>query len=162
MNHCSVCNKEFDSESPDILTFSQKGSPRLICENCKDLYVTATKSHDPDEAENALQTLRTMLAECDDLAVLELCNEEFPAAEKRIAAIRDGSYDFSDDATDTEAEPEIPEELRESEEDKKAYAEAEERLKHDTLFDKITTGLWIVAGCVAVAAVIFTVIKIIF
>ena len=77
-------------------------------------------------------------------------------ASERAKAIKDGSYDFSlDNEENDEGFDEIPEELRESEEDIQKDKEEEEKLKK---FDKFYNYVLIGAGIGAALLIIWKII----
>ena len=146
---CCTCVAEL--ESPDtapVLTMGHYGMPRLLCPNCEALINTAERSHDPDECEAAMARLGEIVSDSnkEDTCVHEAIEEIFERATKRVDAIRKGEYDFAlDDEEDTTFD-EIPEELLETEEDKKkTERENETNRKFNKVMDFVTAGVLLAA-----------------
>ena len=139
---CSLCQKKIDSENAAILTLGGYANPRYMCEECEGDFDTATLSHDITEISCAMDRISKKITASnqDDNAVLKAVKEIMENASKRAEEIKNGTYDFSEE----EAEPvdeEIPEELRETEEDKEFIRKQEEANKK---FDKISN--WVCFG----------------
>lgn len=158
---CSVCQQQFESEAPDVLTFTKKGAAKLICPHCKEIYETASFSRDPDEAATAIKELREITAQNHDAIVLDLFAETFPEMEARVTAIRDGSYDFSLDELSDEDDG-IPEEYKQDPEEAAEEARLAEEAKRITPIDRIITALWIVVGIVATISLGLTIYRVLF
>ncbi len=158
---CSVCLKNIDREDAPILTMGHFGNPRLLCDECDRLVETIVRSRDTDAAEAAMARLGKTISDnsIDDIAVIEATEEIFKSASERISKIKDGSYDFTlDGEEDSEDELlEIPEELLETEEDKKkTEAEAEYNRKFNKVMDIVTASVFVAAGIAfAIALIIF-------
>ena len=132
---CSVCHCEFESESADVLAFGAFGAARYLCDGCaKDFDETAT-GKEISEIDGAIDRIskKMMSARVDDEIVLSTVKEIMIAARERREKIRAGEYDFSEDE-EMSAE-EIPEELRETEEDVETERLEAEKNKR---YDKIT------------------------
>ena len=150
--NCSVCLKAITNDDAPVLTMGGYGNPRLLCEDCASDVETMTRSHDYDEITAAMDriTKRMSAANVDDKLTVGAMNDLLVTSAKRAAAIKDGSYDFSLDEVEEE-DYEIPEELRETEEDR---ALEEKERKQIEKFDKVMNFVWI---GVIVAAVAFLV-----
>ncbi len=151
-NNCSICLEKLGREDAPVLTMGHYGYPRLICAECEGLIETALRSRDTEAAEAAIARLGETVGNnsADDHAVLEAMENIFGEATARIEAIKNGTYDFSEDEAEEEVLEDIPEELLETEEDKKE-TEAEEaaNVKFNKVMDIVTAAVF------AAAAVIF-------
>ena len=142
MKSCSICKAEIESENPSILTMGGYGNPRYVCEECDAEIERMLYSHVPEEAQAAMKKLGAHLTGigCEDNAVIATMQEMMRRAGERVEAIREGTYDFSEDApAEGEELIEIPEDLQETEEDRaldEKDAEAEKKL------DKIMNWAW--------------------
>ena len=148
---CSICNVRLDTENAAILTMSGFGSPRYICEGCDGELSLATRARDISEIGAAMDRISKKMTEnnVDDSLVLKTVEEIMSEASVRAEKIKGGNYDFSDEeaAELEDGTEEIPEELRESEEDRELdRIEAEKNKK----LDKITNIICIVAIVAAV------------
>ncbi len=144
---CCLCGAALESERSAILTMGGFATPRYICDGCGDDIDTASISRTPDEADAAMDRISKKMAKnnVDDGAVLKTVEEIMAAAADRAAKIRAGEYDFSEEDEAELAAPadeEIPEELRETEEDR---ARDEHDAAVNKKLDKITN--WV---CLAV------------
>lgn len=134
MAKCAVCLNEVDAANASVLTMSGYGYPRFICEDCERDIELATKSRDYSEACAAMERLSDRLTSINaDKQTMMTMTELLADAALRAKAIKDGTYDFSLDEEEEVLE-DIPEELRETEEDIAATASEEEKLKK---FDKV-------------------------
>ena len=152
---CTVCTEIFDGSLASILTMSGFGNARLICPECARLLDTATLDTDYNNIMSAMDSLgkRNALDPADSAAVNAL-TEILEGAKERAEKIKSGEYDFSlDDEADGDELEEIPEELRESEEDR---ALDEKEAKQNAVMDKISS--W-VCGAILVGALIYVVIR---
>lgn len=152
---CTICKNIFDGENASILTMSGFGNARLICPECAELLDRATLDTDCDRITEAMEKLseRNAIDPADSDAVSAFTNILNTAA-VRAEQIKKGEYDFSLDGEDSECEfEEIPDELKESEEDR---ALDEKEAKQSAVMDKIST--W-VCGAVLVGAVIYVIVR---
>lgn len=159
MNRCAVCNAPIEGESPAILTMGGFGHPRYLCPACAERFDTVTTGHDPEEISAAAEKITADLAvaNSDDEATYETVKEVLTAAATRADAIRAGTYDFSDDGKDEgEGLDEIPEELRESEEDRALDREEEEK---NQKFDRVLNFVWLGIAVAAVAFLIYWLVR---
>lgn len=158
-NNCALCGTLPKKEEPAILALGSYGYPRYLCEECEAELDTATLGTDYDAVTAAIGRLaeKTESFGKDDKITLKTMKEILESAAKRAAAINDGSYDFALDkeepTDDGEGFNEIPEELRETEEDKALDAKDEERNKK---FDKVTNWIWV---GIFTAVLVFFVLK---
>ena len=143
---CALCARMPEREEPTVLALGSYGMPRYICEECEAEIDTATLSRDYSEAAEAIESLGNKMLGYgkDDPITVHAMKNILERASKRAAEIKDGSYDFAlDDAeeeTDEEGFDEIPEELRETEEDKALDAKDAEANKK---FDNFLNWLWV-------------------
>lgn len=155
MRQCAVCNAPITEESPAVLTMGGYGHPRYLCSGCAARFDTVTAGHDPEEIAAAMHRISDDLSATgtEDEATYETVREIFDAASRRAKKIKDGTYDFSEDDREEEGTlDEIPEELRESEEDLALDREEEEKNKK---FDRVLNFVWIGVGVLAVAFLVY-------
>ena len=156
---CSICDNSIDKENAPIIAMGGFGYPRYICDECAEKIEIMTKSRDVEEIKAAILDIVEKMekGELEDKVLLKAVCEILDSAKERLALIENGEYDFSlDDAeSDGEVFDEIPEELRESEEDK---ALDEEETKEKNKFDKIFNWVAIAVFALAlIAGVIFVI-----
>ena len=142
--YCALCGRIPESEEPAVLTMGRYGNPRHLCEECEAQMDTANLGRDYDEIVDAIDTLgkkATGFAASDDVT-LNVMRAFLMRAAKRAADIKEGNYDFNaeDTSSDEEGFDEIPEELRETEEDAELDRRDAEAAKK---FDKFLNVLWI-------------------
>lgn len=144
MKNCSICKALIEAEEPSILTMGGYGNPRYVCECCDAEMERMLYSREISEIQDAMKILGDHLARigCEDNAVISTMEEMFARATARAEAIREGTYDFAEDeaAEASEEMVEIPEELRESEEDRILDEKEEAQAKK---FDKVMDYIWI-------------------
>jgi uncharacterized protein YlaI len=155
--HCALCGRIPEVEEPAVLTLGKYGKPRHLCEDCEAELDVATLGRDYDEIVDAIDRLgkKATTFGKDDPATLSTMKGILMNAAKRAAAIKDGEYDFDLDENpappegeeETEGFDEIPEELRETEEDRIAD---EKEAAVNKKWDKIIT---IVAAVVFIAVI---------
>ena len=142
---CSICHKEINTEDASILTMGNFGTPRYLCEECDELLQTATLGKSYEEISEACDKISTTLSNIsnDDEVVLSELDAILTSAAERAKEIAAGTYDFTlDEATECEGEEEgIPEELKESEEDR---ALDEKEAKANKVIDTVIS--WISAA----------------
>ena len=155
--NCCICKKAIDAENAAILAMGAYGSPKCVCEECEKNIEAATRSKDADAAADAIRKLGEALTvgNTGDPQIIETVNTILTEAAERAEAIKNGSYDFSNDE-DAEPEFELSEDMMETEEDR---ALDEKEAKNNKIIDTVTG--WICGG-VLVAAVIFFIITFIF
>ncbi|MBQ2793963.1 MAG: hypothetical protein IJF05_04630 [Clostridia bacterium] len=138
--NCSVCLKAIDLDSAPVLTMGAYGTPRCLCDECAELIENFTRGRDYGEITAAMDELSAKMsrANIDDKITVDCITEMLVAGAKRASAIKDGSYDFSLDGE--EEEYVIPDELRESEEDR-ALDEKEAIAKEKT--DRVMNWVWL-------------------
>ena len=136
------------------------GTPKYLCSECEGEFETATHGREPLEIAEAMDKIGNKMAENDTVGkvILTAVNEIFDLAKERATQIKAGTYDFSlDTPTEVvEEDEEIPEELRESEEDR---ALDEREAKRQNKIDKV---LNIVTGAIfgtAIAVILYLVIR---
>ena len=140
---CSICKKETESESSSILAIGGYGNPKYICDECSKELDTVIKGHEYDEiiSNMSLLTDKITASGIDDEQVLKTVENIFIDSKSRAELIKMGEYDFAKDELDaTDVETDIPEELRETEEDRildeQEKAEEEKRMRAAAKFDK--------------------------
>lgn len=139
---CSVCNKKVDSETAAILTIGGYGNPKYICEECDGDFAEATGAKDLEAIKSAMDRIgkKMSLADPNDKLVLKTVEDIMTEASSRAKKIQEGTYDFSAEEKDSsKEEQEIPEELRETEEDKELdRKEAERNKKIDKIINWVS------------------------
>lgn len=149
---CSVCLCDIEREDAPVLTMGHFANPRLLCDGCAELIETALRSHEPSEAEEAMKRLGESVSAnaAEDRAVLEAIEDIFKEASSRADKIRRAEYDFALDEQDGfDGFEEIPDELLETEEDrKKTEREEETNRKFNKVMDIITAAIFVAAAVV--------------
>ncbi len=139
---CSVCNKKVDSETAAILTIGGYGNPKYICEECDGDFAEATGAKDLEAIKSAMDRIgkKMSLSDPNDKLVLKTVEDIMAEASARAKKIQEGTYDFSaEEAEESKEEQEIPEELRETEEDKELdRKEAERNKKIDRIINWVS------------------------
>ena len=154
---CSVCQNNVDGERAAILTLGGFGNPRYMCDECAADFDTATTSRDLSAIGVAIDRISKKMTSVnqDDKAVLKTVKEIMEGAVARAEEIKNGTYDFSEEEASEPVSEEIPDELRETEEDKETVRLEEEKNKK---IDKISN--WVCLGLI-VGALGFLVYRII-
>ncbi len=118
---CCVCRKKIESEEPAILTMTALATPKFLCSECEESFDKATLAKTAEEIDEGISKIAESMegASNDDPLVLKTVTEILENAAERKALISDGIYDFSnDEIAQSEMEDEVPEELKETEEDR--------------------------------------------
>lgn len=161
-NVCSICNKHLENEDAPILVMGAYGTPRLLCDGCAEDLEKATSSREYDEIASSMESVGKKLVDSDpDELTLKTVNDLLSSAAQRAKSIKDGTYDFSLDEkmTDGFELDDIPEELKESEEDV-TITEAQEA--RDKKIDKIFNWISIVLFSAIGAYALYTIIRLFF
>ena len=157
---CSICTVAVDGENAAILAMGGFGNPRYMCEGCALDFDELTLERDPDVITEAKSRIAKKMTDAalDDALTLRTIEGIMAKAEERLAGIKEGTYDFTDeDAAAACAEDEgVPEELRETEEDRELERQREKKYEK---IDKITN--WICIGAI-IAFVGFVVYRMFF
>lgn len=139
---CSICNKKVDSETAAILTIGGYGNPKYICEECDGDFAGATGAKDIEVIKASMDRISKKLTSSGqtDKLVLKSVGEIMEQASSRAQKIQGGDYDFSAEETeDSYEEQGIPEELKETEEDKELdRKEAERNKKIDKIINWVS------------------------
>jgi len=150
---CATCLEPVLSEDADILVMSSYGSPKCLCDDCASLFNRAATDRDPDKIVASMDRITKKMSDknIDDKLTVSTVTRLFEGFAKRAGAIKRGEWDFSrdeEDTNDAEGFEEIPEELRETEEDK-ALDEREAELVGKV--DKVLNWVWagVLIGVVA-------------
>ncbi|MBR2612755.1 MAG: hypothetical protein IKC72_06775 [Clostridia bacterium] len=157
MHYCSVCKKDFDSETPSVLTMGRSMTPRYICPECESLMDEAIGATDPIVARSAIARLGDLLAssDIDDGPVIHAVTSHLDQAKERAQQIEDGTYDFSLDEEEGE-EFELTEDMLETEEDRELDRREEEQEKRLNTF---LNWAWLGIGIGVVGYVIYLIIS---
>lgn len=117
---CAVCKKKVDSETAAILTLGGYANAKYLCEECDSDMEIATRSRDCSEISSAMDRITKKMSDAgiDDKLSLKTVSELLSEAKERAEKIKLGEYDFAEEEENDAAVEEVPEELRETEEDK--------------------------------------------
>ena len=158
--YCALCGRIPECEEPAVLTMGRYGHPRHLCEECESQMDTANLGRDYDEIINAIDILgkKATSFAFDDDVTMDVMRAFIMRAAKRAADIKAGNYNFDveDAPVEDEGFDEIPEELRETEEDAELDRRDAENAKK---FDKFLNVLWIAAFT---ALFVFFMLKVVF
>ena len=138
------------------------GNPKVLCDDCAELVETMTYGKDYDPVVAAMESLtqRMSASNVDDRVTVATVTEMLAECAERAQKIKDGTYDFLlDEEKENEGMEEIPEELRESEEDRLLD---EKEAAANAKFDKFMNWAWIGVGIAAVGFIIWKFIDILF
>ena len=155
---CCTCLRRIENEDAPVLTMGGYGTPKLLCDDCAALVETVTRGTNYDEITEAMKTLtaRMSASNVDDRYTVATMTNLLAESAERAQQIKEGTYDFALDDVEEEGFDEIPEELRETEEDRlldeKDAAEAAK-------FDKIMNWLWVGVGIAAALLLIWKLIE---
>lgn len=143
MAKCCICDRHIEREDAPVLSMGAGGNPRMLCEECEGLLDTATRGHDFDEIEAAMDKLGKLMADGNpDRVTFSIVNDLMYGASDRAKAIKEGSYDFAldDEPVEDGGLEDIPEDMLESEEDKKKdEAEQKKMAKFDKVYNVLIT-----------------------
>ena len=157
MDICVICNSSVETESAAVLEMGAYGNPKYLCGECAADLDEATLSPNVEEIASAIARLAKKVSDSDpsDRTFMTV-NKILENAAERAKKIKEGSYDFSlDTVNEEEGFDEIPEELKETEEDIELDKQDEERAeKFNEVFDYV-------ALVVAIAILGFVIWKII-
>lgn len=128
-----------DSETAAILTIGGFGNPKYICEECDVDFAEATGAKDLESikaAMNRISKKMTSVGQADKL-VLKSVGGIMEEAASRAKKIQEGTYDFSNETVgNSDEDQEIPEDLKETEEDKELdRMEADRNQKIDKIIN---------------------------
>ncbi len=175
---CCICQKLIEEKDPPILTHGAFGHPRCLCRDCETVLDTVIEGKTADEVRTALRTLSDLRIENDDYdvstaAILTQITEDAVA---RADAMEAGTYvpddtvsaaeesdddqtpcgtdvskEDTDEADEWQTAYDIPEDLRETEEDRELDRRDAEREAKQEKIDRIAriVFLTIFACCVA-------------
>ena len=147
--NCCTCLTRVDDENASVLTMGAYGTPKCLCEECATLIDTVTLGTDYDEITSAMEEITKKMSDAniDDRVTVSTMTELLARSAERAQKIKDGEYDFSmDEVSDGESFEEIPEELKETEEDRLLD---EKEAAAGAKFDKVLNIIWIIVGAAA-------------
>ena len=125
------------------------GIPRYLCDNCAEQIEVATTAASVDEIAAAVKALGSKLDSMDhDTATNDTMTEILDSAMKRGLAIKEGTYDFAlDNEADKEVLEDIPEELLETEEDRRLDEEEEKKYsRFNAIFNWVAVAAFAAVG----------------
>ncbi len=144
MDDCVICSAPVDEEGASVLEIGGYGNPKYLCSECSLDLDTVTLDRDTDNISSAMERITKKIGEADLSAnTFATVTAILERAAARAKAIKDGTYDFALDEAEAQEDgfDEIPEELRETEEDVELDKQDEERAeKVNQIFDYITFG----------------------
>ena len=148
MKQCAICDKFIENEEAPILTMGGFGNPRYLCDECADDLDIITDGADYETIAAAMERLGQRMSNFDpDSHTYKTVSVIMAKAAVRAKAIKEGTYDFSSDSEDEDSFDEIPEELRETEEDRELdRMDEEKQKKFDKIFDWVSLGAIIAAA----------------
>ena len=159
---CCTCLARIENDDAPVLTMGAYGTPKCLCDECAELVDRMTLGKDYDDITDAMRTITEKMSSSnvDDTVTVHTMTALLAESAKRAQKIKEGTYDFAlDEESENEGFDEIPEELRETEEDRLLdEKEAEANAK----FDKFMNWAWIGVGIAAAAFVIWKLIDIFF
>lgn len=151
--NCCTCLVRIEDENAPILTMGAYGNPKCLCPECADLIDKITAGTEYDEITSAMEviTKRMSKSNIDDRVTVSTMTDLLAKSAERAQKIKEGTYDFTLDEIESDEEilDEIPEELKETEEDRLLDEKEAEANKK---FDKILNWMWIIFGAVALFA----------
>lgn len=170
-NRCCICGGDVETKTAAILTLGRSAYPRLLCPECERRIDTAGIAGTYEEVAEACRELGDAMTayNVEDVSVINTVNDIISASMERAKAIREGTYDFSQDepadnsaeertepTEDGEEEFDLPEELRETAEDRELD---KKDARSNKIFDTVTGWL---AGAILVGALVFFLIRFVF
>ena len=120
---CAVCYTDVDGENSAILAMGGFGNPRYLCPECEELIDKVSRAGSYDEFAEGKEKLASRCHQfiSDDTVTFEAVCAILDSSSERAEAIKNGTYDFALDEKNEEDEDgfdDIPEELKETEEDR--------------------------------------------
>ena len=127
IRNCSICLEKVDEANADVLVMGPYGTPRCLCEECSALMDIAATSTDYEKIVAAMDALAEKMSNrnIDDKLTVATMTDLLSSYAKRAKAIKNGE-ELSEEEID-EGFDEIPEELREIEQDRVLDEEEAER-----------------------------------
>ena len=138
---CSICLSPITNEEAPVLTMGAYGTPKLLCDECAAEIENMTRGTDYDSIVASMDEISHRMSESnvDDRVTMTAVTEMLVDSAKRAQAIREGTYDFSLDEIEEE-DYEIPEDMKETEEDR--LLDEKERESSERL-DKFMNWVWL-------------------
>nr|MBQ8890386.1 hypothetical protein [Clostridia bacterium] len=138
---CSICLSPITNEEAPVLTMGAYGTPKLLCDECAAEIENMTRGTDYDSIVASMDEISHRMSESnvDDRVTMTAVTEMLVDSAKRAQAIREGTYDFSLDELEEE-DYEIPEDMKETEEDR--LLDEKERESNQRL-DKFMNWVWL-------------------
>ena len=150
--NCSICLTSIDIDTAPVLVMGAYGNPRCLCDSCAEHVENFTRGRDYDSITASMDEISARLskANIDDGFTVGTVTNMLVSAAKRATAIKEGTYDFDLDVE--EEEYIIPDELKESEEDR-SLDEKEELARKK--FDKVMNWVWAAVGLATLALILW-------
>ena len=138
---CSICLSPITNEEAPVLTMGAYGTPKLLCDECAAEIENMTRGTDYDSIVASMDEISHRMSESnvDDRVTMTAVTDMLVDSAKRAQAIREGTYDFSLDEIEEE-DYEIPEDMKETEEDR--LLDEKERESSERL-DKFMNWVWL-------------------
>ena len=118
---CAICYTNIDGDNAPILAMGGFGYPRLLCPECERLIESVSTTKDYDEF---LEAKKSLASRChpylsDDKLTFDTVCSILDSSTERAEAIKSGTYDFSlDEVAEEDSFDEIPDDMKETEEDR--------------------------------------------
>ena len=157
IKNCCLCLEKVNGDEADVLVMGPYGSPRCLCEECSSLLNTAATDMDYDKIVGAMDSLADKMSKrnIDDKLTVATMTDLLASYAKRAKAIKNGE-ELPEEVLD-EGFEEVPEELRELEEDRELDEKEEERAtKINRVIDWICAAVIVAAAAFAVYRIFFT------
>ncbi len=152
--NCSICLTPVEEESASVLAMGGYGTPKCLCDACASLIDTVSGSRDYDSISSAMDAITDKMsrANIDDRVTVSTVTDILKSGAERARAIKDGTYDFSlDDQPSADGGlDDIPDELRETEEDRLLD---EKEARANKKFDTFLNYAWVAVGAVALVVI---------
>ncbi len=159
IRNCCTCFNKVEEENAAILTVGPYGTPRCLCDECSALVDTITSSTESDKIKHAMDELTSRMksANADDPLTVDVITDIIRKGAEKVKCLDGGSYrDEPENTANGDGFDEIPDELKETEEDRlldEKDAEAERK------FNKAMNIAWIVVGALAAVLVVWKIIE---
>ena len=159
MDECVICSAPVDEKEAPLLEMGGFGNPKYLCSECSSELDTATLGTNLDEITEAMQRLSKKMSNSDaSRSTFATVKEILDRAAERAKAIKEGTYDFSlDEIEEGEVFEEIPDELRETEEDLELDKRDEEKAERfNQIFDYFAFGAFVGIAIFAIWKIVDT------
>lgn len=143
MDECVICYAPVDEENAAVLEMGAYGTPKYLCQECSADLDAVTLGTDFVEISSAMNRFAKKI-DASEMSpkTFSTITSILDKAKERANAIKEGTYDFSlDEAEENENFEDVPEELRETEEDIELdRKDKEKEEKFNKFFDYVSFG----------------------